>query len=341
MTNYSHTLVILACLLFAGCASLPDSNPEPAINTKIAPPQSQYDSIITDNNGSLLSISGLAKELAPADVIVIGEYHGHHGAHLLQSLVQSALYQRRRQQVLSMEQFTLDDQPKLDEYLAGKSGEEELIADTGAWSNYKASYRPLIEFSKNRNLPVVAANTPADIVRCIGRTGESYLDQLDTGQRAQLPDDPFADTPAYRKKFFDALDGGHGSGQDPSDNSERLENSYKAQLLRDNTMADRVLKALANRPRHQVIHLTGSFHSEDRLGMVAVLEKRRPDLEVALVSPVFWRPGDDFDSLLEAHREKGDFLYFLQPLPERYKSTERQRQAIMAQFRNAAELSCD
>lgn len=335
MTNYYHTLVILACLLFAGCASLPASN------SKAVPPQSQYDSIITNNNGSLLSINGLAKELAPADVIVIGEYHGHHGSHLLQSLVQSALYQRRRQQVLSMEQFTLSDQPKLDEYLAGKSGEEELIADTGAWSNYKASYRPLIEFSKNRNLPVVAANAPAGIVRCIGRSGENYLDQLDPGQRAQFPDDPFLDTPAYRKKSFDALGGGHGSGQDQSDNSQRLENSYKAQLLRDNTMADQVIKALANNPGHQVIHLTGTFHSEDRLGMVAVLEKRRPDLEVAVVTPVFWQPGDDFDSLLEAHRGKGNFLYFLQPLPERYKSTERQRQAIMAQFRNAAELPCD
>jgi uncharacterized iron-regulated protein len=335
MTNHSYTHVIVACLLFAGCASLPASN------SQALPPQSQYDSIITDSNGSLLSINGLVKELAQAEVIVIGEYHGHHGSHLLQSLVQSALYQRRPQQVLSMEQFTLSDQQELNEYLAGNSGEEELIADTGAWSNYKASYRPLIEFSKSRNLPVVAANAPAGVVRCIGRSGENYLDQLGPGQRAQLPDDPFLDTPAYRKKFFDAFGGSHGSEQDPSDTSQRLENSYKAQLLRDNTMADQVIKALANNPGHQVIHLTGTFHSEDRLGMVAVLEKSRPNLEVAVISPVFWQPDDDFNNLLEAHRGKGNFLYFLQPLPEGYESTERQRQALMAQFRTAAELPCN
>ncbi|MDK8462944.1 ChaN family lipoprotein [Marinobacter sp. SS13-12] len=331
MTTYSHTLVILACLLFAGCSSLPASN------QKVMPPQTQYDSIIADDKGRLLSINQLAEKLTPADVVVIGEFHGHHGAHLLQSLVQSSLYQQRPRQVLSMEQFTLDDQSQLDRYLSGKSGEEELIADTGAWPNYKASYRPLIEFSKKRNIPVIAANAPADIVRCVGRTGEAYLDGLHASQRQRLPEAPFFDTPDYRRKFFDTLGGGHGE----TDNGKRLENSYKAQLLRDNTMADRVIRALEENPEHQVIHLTGTFHSEDRLGMVAVLEKKRPDLDVAVISPVFWHSGDDLDSLLNAHRGKGDFLYFLQPLPEEYKDNERRRDAIMEQFRNADDLSCD
>lgn len=331
MTTYSHTLVILACLLFAGCAALPASEP------KAVPPQSQYDSIIADDDGRLLSINQLAEQLETADVVVIGEYHGHHGAHLLQSQVQSTLYQQRPRQVLSMEQFTLDDQPELDRYLSGQSGEKELIADTDAWPNYKASYRPLIEFSKNRNVPVVAANAPADIVRCVGRTGEAYLDGLEAGQRRQLPGTPFVAPPDYRKKFFDTLGGNHGQ----ADNRKRLENSYQAQLLRDNTMADRVIRALKEFPDHQVIHLTGTFHSEDRLGMVAVLEEKRPELEVAVLSPVFWHSGDDLDSLLKAHQGQGDFLYFLQPLPEEYKDNERHRDAVMEQFRNAADLSCD
>jgi uncharacterized iron-regulated protein len=338
MTTCWQTLLTATCLLFAGCTSLHGSPATPV------PPQSQYDSIITDNNGRLLSINQLATGLASADVVIIGEYHGHHGAHLLQSLLQSALYQQRPQQLLSMEQFTLNDQPELENYLAGKSGEEELIADTGAWSNYKASYRPLIEFSKNRNLPVVGANAPADIVRCVGRNGQSHLDELDEPQRSQLPDNPFVDTPAYRKKFFDTLGGSHGGSNDagdaPSDHSTRLENSYKAQLLRDNTMADQVIMALDDKPDRQVVHLTGTFHAENRLGMVAVLEKKRPELEVAVVSPVFWQPGDSFDSLLETNRGKGDFLYFLQPLPVAYRDTERHREAIMEQFSNAAELSC-
>lgn len=335
MKNLFLTLITVTYLLAAGCSSLP-------VNTSnVLPPQSQYDSIITDDNGRLLAINQLAEALVPFDVVILGEFHGHHGAHLLQALVQSTLYRQRPQQVLTMEQFTLTDQPELDRYLSGETGEEELIADTGAWSNYKASYRPLIEFSKNHDVPVIAANAPTDIVRCVGREGETYLEQLDSDQLGQLPDNQFVDTPAYRDKFFAALEENHGADQSETDNSSRIENSYKAQLLRDNTMADQVVRALRENPDHQVVHVNGTFHSENRLGMVAVLEKKHPELEVAVVSPVFWGPDDDLNSLLDAHRGKGDFLYFLQPLPEKYKDSERHHAAIMQKFRNAGKLACD
>lgn len=329
MKIFSHTLALFAYLSVAGCAALPDKE------TTVLPPQTQYDAIITDDKGAALSINQLASRLHSADVVVIGEYHGHHGAHLLQSLLQSALYQQHPQLVLTMEQFTLDDQQELDRYLAGKSGESELIADTDAWPNYKASYRPLVEFSRARNIPVIAANTPADIVRCIGRTGEDYLESLEPAARNQLPEMPFVDTPAYREKFFTTMGTNHGGA------GEGMENSYKAQLLRDNTMADQVIKARHKYPGHQVIHLTGTFHAENRLGMVAALEQKRPDLSVAVVSPVFWHSGDNFHSLAESHQEKGDFLYFLQPLPREYTDNERHRNAIMDQFRQAADISCD
>lgn len=333
MKRVHHVLPVAlsACLTLAGCTALPDHR------AQVLPPQTQYDAIITDNDGALLSINQLASQLRSADVIVIGEYHGHHGAHLLQSLLQSALYQQRPQQVLTMEQFALDDQNELDLYLAGKSGESELIADADAWSNYTASYRPLVEFSKARSIPVIAANAPANTVRCIGRSGADYLDSLAPAARSRLPEAPFVDTPAYREKFFDTLGAGHGS----SAPNARLENSYKAQLLRDNTMADHVSKALRDYPDHQVIHLTGTFHAEHRLGMVAVLEKKHPDLSVAVVSPAFWHSGDKLDSLIQTHQGKGDFLYFLQPLPREYTDNERHRNAIMNQFRQAADISCD
>jgi uncharacterized iron-regulated protein len=330
MTLYSHRLTIVACLLFSGCTSLP------ADPTQVQPPQTQYETVVTGADGTPLSINQLAKGLATADVVVIGEYHGHHGAHLLQSRLQVALHLQRPSQVLTMEQFTLEDQAELDSYLAGQSGEEELIADTSAWSNYRASYRPLIEYAKDQNLPVIAANAPEGIVRCVGRNGEAYLQKLEKDERRQLPESPFADISGYRKKFVNSMGNGHGE----TGNSNRLDNRYKAQLLRDNTMADRVIKALESYPGHQVIHLTGTFHAESRLGMVGVLERRRPNLEVAVVSPVFWQQGDLLNSLVQAHKGKGDFLYFLQPLPAKYTDSERQRDAMIAQFREASARSC-
>lgn len=301
-------------------------------------PQTQYEAqIVAPESGTTLTVEQLAQRLAGSDVVIVGEYHGHHGSHLLQSRLQSALYEQRPRQILSMEQFNLDRQPALDQYLQGATGETEMIEDAGAWDNYRASYRPLVEFARQQNLPVIAANAPADVVRCVGRKGPEYLDRISAPLRQKLPNDPFMDTPAYREKFTEAIGASHRGDNTVS---ERMENTYKAQLLRDNTMAVRILEARARYPGHQVLHLTGTFHSEDGLGTVALLKRRAPELSVAVVSPVIW-PASDHTPPLEQNREKGDFLYFIQPLPDEFKDPEREREAMTARFQRSANDLCD
>ena len=136
------------------------------------PPKTHYQALVVEAaTGVPVSLTDLAKRLADKDVVVIGEYHGHQGSHLLQSRLQAHLYRHRPKQVLTMEQFEVDRQPVLDRYLADKIGEMELVEDAGAWPIYKYAYRPLVEFARVRDLPVIAANAPADIVRCVGREG--------------------------------------------------------------------------------------------------------------------------------------------------------------------------
>ena len=119
-----------------------------------------------------------------------------------------------------------------------------------------------------------------------------------------------------------------------------MENTYKAQLLRDNTMAARLLEARATFPGHQVLHLTGTFHSEGGLGTVALLKQRAPELSVAVISPVFWPPTNNRPPL-EQNRSKGDFLYFIRPLPDEFKDPEREREAMTARFQRSASKTCD
>ncbi|MDI9244278.1 ChaN family lipoprotein [Marinobacter sp. CHS3-4] len=304
------------------------------------PPKTQYDAILVDSAGKLLSINQLAGELKDDTIVVIGEYHCHHASHLLQSLLQTALYQQNQQQVLSMEQFEIDHQAELNRYLNGETGETEMRKDAGAWSNYTASYRPLIEFARARSLPVIAANAPADVVRCVGRQGIDYLESVSDEQRAELPEPPLTEPPAYREKFFAALGHGHGQASEDSDISQRMKNSYQAQLLRDNTMAQRIIEASRAYPEHQILHTTGTFHAENRLGTVAVLEQKRPDLSVALVSPVLWDTDKSFATVFENNRDKGDYLYLIQPLPTEFKDQERQRESMMARFEAAGKKTC-
>jgi len=322
--------------LASGCAA---SHSARMAHEPMERPASQYDARLVDPaTGQALSVQALATRLADTDIVIIGEHHGHHASHLLQARLQQALWRLNPRQALTMEQFNLDHQPALDDYLAGHTGETEMREDANAWDNYRASYRPLVEFAKQHSLPVIAANAPANTVRCIGRLGPDYLERLDADERRQLPDAPFLDTPAYKDKFVEAIGGSHGTEDDEL--SGRMLNTYKAQLLRDNTMAARILEARERHPDHQVIHLTGTFHSEDRLGTVAVLEKRAPDLTIAVISPVNW-PADADSPPLEKHRERGDYLYFIQPLPQEFRDDERRREAMTERFSRSPEASCD
>jgi uncharacterized iron-regulated protein len=236
-----------------------------------------------------------------------------------------------------MEQFETDQQDALNQYLMGSTGETEMIEDTGAWDNYRASYRPLVEFALSHQLPVIAANAPGDVVRCVGREGPHIIDDLSQVQRKTIAQQPFMDTPAYRQRFDDAIGASHGGGDAMK---QRLDNSYKAQLLRDNTMAERILQARQDYPGYQILHVNGNFHSEQHQGTVALLHKRAPELDIAVISPVLWPENEAIPELSE-HRSKGDFLYFLQPLPDAYKNDDRRNLAMRERFSQVEQQPCN
>ena len=323
-------IILLALTGCAGIAPAPES---------LSPPETQYSARLADaDTGEPLDLPSVVHRLQGVDVVVVGEFHGHHGAHLLQSQLQAALYAQNPRQVLTLEQFDLNHQTALNRYLEGETGETELIEDANAWDNYRASYRPLIEFAKSRSLPVIATNAPSDVVRCVGRKGPGYLQELPVARREQFPPAPFTGTPAYQEKFINTIAGSHGAGDAAL--SKRLQNIYQAQLLRDNTMASRILAGLERHPDHQILHLTGTFHSEERLGTVALLLQRAPETTVAVITPVVWPEGQDKPAM-EQVRGKGDFVYFIQPLPEEFRNPERARSAMAERFSRPIPEGCE
>lgn len=328
-------IVMLTPLLLSvsGCTTLqqPGENHSGAL-------ASLYDSrLFNARTQELTSVSQLASELVNADVVIVGEYHGHQGSHLLQSQLQVGLHRLRPTQVLSMEQFNIDHQAALDRYLDGESGEAEMREDTHAWPNYTGSYRPLIEYAKRHKLPVIAANAPAHTVRCVGRLGPDYLHSLSPAERQALPATPFYGTSAYQSKFFGQM-GQHGANLD-EESGERLHNTYLAQLLRDNTMADRIIKALDTHPGAQVLHTTGTFHSEDYLGTVAALIALEPGIRVHVISPIQVKPNRPMPLSAE-NLGKGDYVYFISALPQDYLDDERRRKALQQQFSKTTAQSC-
>lgn len=312
----------LSLMMLSGCALSPDS----------APVHTFYDSTVHNHRNQAITLTELARELAPADVVIIGEFHGHQGAHLLQARLQAALHQQRPDQVLVMEAFETDTQPAIDRYLAGELGESELIEDARGWENYRGSYRPLMEYARHHGLPVRAANAPVDLVRCVGQQGKSYVGTLEPEHRQALPDQPFPQVAGYRERFFDQLQGEHAS--EDGNHSRQLENTYQAQLLRDSTMAATVLDALNEAPRRQALMIVGSFHSDQRQGMVAILEQLTPQLEVRVLTPVL------AESDTSPEVAAGDYWYQLWPLPTRFHDVQRERNHLTEAFRNRPTPDC-
>lgn len=315
-------------LLLSGCQtiSIQSQTTQIPLQTKL---EHAYSTILIDSQtGKIIDLKTLAQNLQDTDVIFIGEYHGNQASHLLEMQLQSALFELRPQQLLSMEMFNRDQQTILNRYLDNEIGEKYLMNKAPAWPNYAGSYRPMIEFAKEHFIPVIAANASADIVRCIGRYGQGYIDLLPENEKHWLAQSPFENNENYQTKFYDFMDTMRKMDDD------HKQSSYAAQLARDNTMAESILNALDEHPGFQLIHVNGSFHSEERLGTVALLQKRRPDLKIAVITPIRVedpeKPKWSQEDLL-----KGDFIYLLRPQPEAYRNTAYKRQARQKMFKNS------
>lgn len=112
----------LASLMF-GCTSHSDVNGIDATNAT-QPLPTMYDSTIKSPQGQPMTLAQLTTALKDADIVLVGEWHGHPGAHLMQARLFSALYQQNPDMALSMEQFTRDKQHVVNQYLAGEIGEK-------------------------------------------------------------------------------------------------------------------------------------------------------------------------------------------------------------------------
>ena len=275
-----------------------------------------------------VSADQAADALKDYDVIFIGELHDHIANHLAEMALLRSLQARAPQIALSMEQFERDVQPVLDDYLAGKVGEETLTAKGRAWKNYPEAYRPLVEYAKEHKLPVIAANVPEKLVRCVGREGAGFLATLSPSTRGWAAAQLHTEDGPYKRKYLEFLSGdaAHGGPADAPAAKARAENSFAAQVTRDDTMAESIALYLSAHPGGKLVHVTGAFHAEDRLGTVERLKTRMPNLKVALVLPV--EADNPNAPAMTAEKAKGaDFAILLRAEPESYASEEERKAA--------------
>lgn len=291
--------VALTGALVTACAPTRVPSPSPAPVALSPLPEHRVHDAGTD---APVGFDAVVARAAEADVVVFGEQHFDPGTHALQLSLLEALAARGVDVVLSLEMIERDVQPVLDAYLAGEITEEEFLARSRPWSNYQTDYRPLVEFARLRGWPVVAANVPRPLASRVSREGLGVLDTLSPEERAVAAEEAICPRDAYYENFVEVMSqGGH-------DMMAMVDRFYEAQCIKDETMAESIVRALEAWPGAVVVHMTGAFHSDFRLGTVERIARRAPSADIVVLTAI---PLPDLTTLPTAeHRARADFLLF-------------------------------
>ncbi|MBW4581481.1 MAG: ChaN family lipoprotein [Tildeniella nuda ZEHNDER 1965/U140] len=196
------------------------------------------------------------QKLAQADVVYLGETHDRPADHQAQLEIIQALQRLRPKLAIGMEMFQRPYQSVLNRYLAGALTEAELQAQSQyqkRWGYPWNYYVPILRFAQSNQLPVVALNTPTEVTRKTARTG---LESLTLIERRFIPP-PSAvvlGPQAYRDRIQQIHADHSGSA------SVNLERFFQAQVLWDETMAERIAQTLQQQPGTLVVVLVGQGH---------------------------------------------------------------------------------
>ena len=252
--------------LLGACASAPDREKGQLRARAVSlletlPPESYL--ALDASSRQPVTIDRLARRCAEADVVLIGELHGHPVGLAFASHLWNATLERAPEAVLSLEFFERDQQVALDDYLGGISDEDAFRkAARRSEGNYPPGHRAMVERAKVGARPVVAANAPRRYARLARTSGLTRIDSMTPSQRrlvetpGVIPDSP------YRQRFLDLMSGmgGHGGELSEEESRSMAESFFRAQAVWDETMGQSV--ADATRLGAPVVHVVGRFHVE-------------------------------------------------------------------------------
>lgn len=252
---------------------------------------------IYTQEGKAMKFSKMMKKIAAADIVLFGENHNNSIVHWLELQVTKAMYEQSANLVVSAEMLEADDQLIINEYLAGNYDDKMFGEEAKLWKNYKTDYKPLVEFAKENNLPVVAANIPRRYARMVFKKGIESLDSLTDEAKSYIAPLPFEidlSLPGY-KNMIETM-GSHAP-------KESIENMARAQAAKDATMAHFILKAFTGNNR--IIHYVGAYHSNNFDGINHYLKNANPSIKIITISVV---DQDDINKLEEDNLDLANFI---------------------------------
>jgi uncharacterized iron-regulated protein len=205
----------------------------------------------------------ILKSIAPAKVIYLGETHDSASDHADQLAILQYLDQQKSPAspplAIGLEMFQKPYQPIINQYLAGKITEEQLVEQTEykkRWGWPWENYAPLLQFAKAHQIPVIALNTPTEVLRKVSKGG---IDSLQAADFQYIPPATAIDRSnlTYRNLILESYQQHKAQAVATSPDFDRF---YTAQLLWDETMAATAAEFYTQHPQTQLVVIAGQAH---------------------------------------------------------------------------------
>jgi uncharacterized iron-regulated protein len=247
----------------------------------------------------------ILQQLVKAKVVYLGETHDSAEDHQAQLKIIREMQRQNRKIAIAMEMFQRPFQSAIDNYLAGKLTEEQLVEQTEydrRWRFPWESYAPILRFAKENQLPVLALNTPSEVTRKVASQG---LESLTAEEKKHIPpiSEIRTDNAEYRQLLLEVFQQHQKAAQG---NSTAFERFLQAQVLWDETMAEKIAEFVKANPDYQVVVLAGKGHIIYGYGIPSRVERRLGVGNVKVRSVLF----NSSENLpLSADRPIADFIW--------------------------------
>lgn len=263
-------LFVPVSLLLAGPPGLHSADTPPS------DPAYQEWQVLEVKTGRPVDFEAWITDLSDRDVIYLGEEHRNR-SHVEAALkILQALFARDRRPVLALEMFGWDGQAGLDRYLSDRDSARDQFLHESRWEqNWGGAfddYEPLINFARERRVPVLALNPPRPLVRRVASQGITQTladpDMLRWGMR----DETLFDDPDYRDMIVKQLRLCHAGISE-----DAYQRMYEASVFRDEGMAKTISDYLRRTQTGTgpVISYTGGGHIQYRLPVPNRVLRRR------------------------------------------------------------------
>ena len=277
---------IVLIVLFVSMAAIGFANDYPAYK-------------LYNSAGEEVQFKSMISDLMYSDIIFFGELHDNPIAHWMElEITKTSFEQIGDKLILGAEMFEADNQMILNEYLLGKISNKSFESEMRLWPNYKTDYKPLVEFAKENNLKFVAANIPRRYASIVSREGFEGLENLSEQAKqfiAPLPMNYDPELECY-KQMMDI-------GGMPNSVMAMKNNLPKAQSAKDATMAHFIVQNWKD--GNLFIHYNGSYHSDNKQGIIWHLLKYDPDLKIKTITTIL---KDDIEEINEKDLKEADYI---------------------------------